>query len=60
MKQITNKEFEKFQKYKKDVSNGRVLTPGGLRLICSAYEYDAEKIGRHMLEALAKIEQKMN
>lgn len=52
MKQVTNKEYEKFQKYKKDVESGRVLTPDGLEFLCSAFEYDAEKIGRHMLEVL--------
>ena len=30
MKQITNKEYEEFQKYKEDKLYGRVLTPDGL------------------------------
>jgi hypothetical protein len=34
---------------------GRVLTPDGLRLICAALDYDPEKIGKHMLEMLAKF-----
>ena len=55
MKQITNKEYEEFQKYKEDKLYGRVLTPYGLRLICAAENYDPEAIGKRMLEALAKI-----
>ena len=55
MKQITNKEYEEFQKYKEDKLYGRVLTPDGLRLICAAENYDPEAIGKRMLEALDKI-----
>ena len=55
MKQITNKEYEEFQKYKEDKLYGRVLTPDGLRVICAAENYDPEAIGKRMLEALAKI-----
>ena len=55
MKQITNKEYEEFQKYKEDKLYGRVLTPDGLRLICAAENYDPEAIGKRMLEGLAKI-----
>lgn len=55
MKQISNKEYEEYQKYLRDKSNGRILTPDGLRMICSAYEYDPEKIGLHFLELLPKI-----
>lgn len=31
------------------------LTPDGLRFICESYTYDAEKIGKHMLEVLARF-----
>lgn len=55
MKQITNKEYEEFQKYKEDKLYGRVLTSDGLRLICAAENYEPEDIGKRMLEALAKI-----
>ena len=55
MKQITNKEYEEFQKYKEDKLYGRVLTYDGLRFICAAENYDPEAIGKRMLEALAKI-----
>ena len=36
-----------------DEEAGRLLTPDGLRMICSANEYDPEKIGIHMLTVLA-------
>lgn len=55
MKQITNKEYEEFQKYKEDKIYGRVLTSDGLRLICAAENYNSEAIGKRMLETLAKI-----
>ena len=45
MKQIKNSEYEEYQKYLRDKNNGRILTPDGLRLICQANDYDAEKIG---------------
>ena len=55
MKQITNKEYEEFQKYKEDKLYGRVLNSDGLRLICAAENCDPEAIGKRMLETLAKI-----
>lgn len=56
MKQLTNKEYEKYEEYKKVVMHGQVLTPDGLRLICAAFENDPEKIGKHMLEMNAKLQ----
>lgn len=55
MKQIKNSEYEEFQKYLHNKNNGRILTPDGLRLICQANDYDAEKVGQHFLEVLPKI-----
>ena len=55
MKQISNKEYEEFQKYKSDKINGHILTADGLRFIIEANEYDAQKIGHHFLEMLPKI-----
>lgn len=55
MKQIKNSEYKEFQKYLHNKNNGRILTPDGLRLICQANDYDAEKIGQHFLEVLPKI-----
>lgn len=55
MKQITNKEYEEFQKYKENKLYGRVPSSDGLCLICAAENYDLKAIGKRMLEALAKI-----
>ncbi len=43
MKQLTNKEYEKYEEYKKAVMHGQVLTPDGLRLIYAAFDNDPEK-----------------
>jgi hypothetical protein len=55
MKQITNKEYEEWQKYKAEKAKGHVLLPDTVRFICEANGYDAEKIGQHFLEILPKI-----
>lgn len=51
MKQITNKEYEEWQKYKAEKEKGHVLLPDTVRFICEANGYDAEKIGRHFLKS---------
>ena len=53
MHKLTNKQYEAYMKMLRDKEEGRLLTPDGLRLICSANEYDPEKIGLHMLTVLA-------
>ena len=58
MKQITNKEYEEFQKYKTYKLNGRIVYPDGLRFIIEANEYDAQKIGQYFLEMLLKIRER--
>ena len=55
MKQISNKEYEKYQQYQTDKLHGRILTPDGLRVVCAGLDNDPEKIGIHMLEMLAKF-----
>ena len=55
MATITKKQLADYEQLCKDRNNGRILTPDGLRFICAAYEYDPEKIGKHMLETLAKF-----
>lgn len=55
MKQITNKEYEEWQKCKAEKAKGHVLLPDTVRFICEANGYDAEKIGHHFLEILPKI-----
>lgn len=55
MKQITNREYERYQEYLSARDHGRLLTPDGLRLICAGLDNDPEKIGKHMLEMLVKF-----
>jgi hypothetical protein len=55
MKQISNKEYAKYQQYQNDKLHGRILTPDGLRIVCASLDNDLEKVGKHMLEMLAKF-----
>ena len=55
MKQISNKEYEKYQQFHTDKLHGRILTPDGHRIICAGLDNDPEKIGIHMLEMVAKF-----
>ena len=53
MHKLTNKQYEAYMKMLRYKEEGRLLTPDGLRMICSAHEYDPEKIGLHFLTVLA-------
>ena len=53
MKQISNKEYEKYRQYLTDRLHGRTLMPDGHRIICASFDYHPEQIGKHMLEILA-------
>jgi hypothetical protein len=56
MQKITNKQYEEYRRLKDDKEHGRILTPDGLRFICSACNYDPTEIGKVMLENLAKLQ----
>ena len=56
MRRISAVEYEDYLKYVHDRDNGRILTPDGLRFICQSYQYDPEKIGKHMLDVMAKLQ----
>ena len=43
MKQITNKEYEEWQKYKAEKAKGHVLLPDAARFICGANGYDIDR-----------------
>ena len=49
MKQITNKEYEAWQKFKTGKTKGHVPLPDTVRFVCEANGYDAEKIGQRIL-----------
>lgn len=55
---LTNKQEVAYQQYLIDKESGRLLTPDGLRFICEVDNYDVEKIGKVMLENLAKFQSK--
>ena len=55
MVKLTNKQYDVLNQLWRDKENGRLLTPDGLRFVCAANDYDAEKIGRHFLEVLGKF-----
>jgi len=52
---MTKKEQAEYGRLKRDIEHGRLLTPDGLRMICSACEYDATKIGQYFLELLGRM-----
>ncbi len=56
MKQITNKEYIKYEEYKRARANGEILMPDGLRFMCESEGWDAEQIGKNLIDALMKIE----
>lgn len=55
MHQLTNKQYEEYQRLRDARDHGRMLTPDGLRLICAGFDYNPEAIGKHMLEMLARF-----
>ena len=56
MPTISKKELEDYRQLCKARDNGRILTPDGLRVICEGLNRDPEAIGKHMLEALARMQ----
>jgi hypothetical protein len=56
VQKITNKQYEEYRKLIDDREHGRILTPDGLRFICSACDFDPTEIGKIMLENLAKLQ----
>ena len=53
MKQIGNKEYEEWQKYKSDKANGWINSDY-IRFICEACNFNPEKIGELVLGAYAE------
>lgn len=58
MPTISKKELEDYRQLCKARDNGRILTPDGLRVICEGLNRDPEAIGKHMLEVLARMQNK--
>lgn len=55
MPTISKKELQDYKQLCRDREDGKILTPDGLKLICSALKYDPEEIGKHFLETMARI-----
>lgn len=58
MPTISKKELEDYRQLCKARDNGRILTPDGLRVICEGLSREPEAIGKHMLEVLARMQNK--
>ena len=56
MKQITNREYQEFLKYKKRRDSGQLVTAELLRLIRRANNNNPEAIGKEILEIVWKQE----
>ena len=56
MPTISKKKLEDYHQLCKARNKGRILTPDGLRVICEGLNRDPEAIGKHMLEALARMQ----
>ncbi len=60
MYQITNKQFEKYQRLCHFRNHGQILAPDGLRLVIAGFDDNPVTIGKYMLEMLAKFQAKEN
>lgn len=55
MKQLKEKEYEKFQQYLYNKAHGYIWTPDTLELICGGNDNEPERIGKQMLEMLGRV-----
>lgn len=53
---LTAKQYAEYKRFCIDRYRGRLLTPDGIRFICESHGYDAESIGKHFLDVLAKFQ----
>ncbi len=60
MYQITNKQFEKYQRLCHFRNHGQILTSDELWLFCTGFDDNPVTIGKYMLEMLAKFQAKEN
>ena len=54
----SKKKLEDYHQLCKARNKGRILTPDGLRVICEGLNRDPVAIGKHMLKALARMQNK--
>ena len=56
MPYVNKKQYEEFLQYCKKRDSGRNgIDEDFLRFVCSAHNYNAEEIGKYLLELLAQI-----
>lgn len=55
MKQISDKQYEQYMKMLDDKRRGRNLTFDALEIIAKANNFDAEKVGKDIIEAYWRI-----
>ena len=57
-KYMTKEQITEYEYFIKEKANGRLLTADGIEFICAANNYDAEAIGKYILELLPQIKAK--
>ena len=60
MKQISDKQYDQYVQMLDDKRNGRNLTFEALEMIVKANNFDAEKVGKDIIEAYWRIKKKKN
>ena len=55
-KYMTKEQIKDYEYLCHERTYGRLLTSDGIRFICEANEYDAEKIGQHFLNLLPRFQ----
>lgn len=54
MPYINKAQYQDYMQFCKDRNHGKLFTLNVLRLICSAHDYNAEKIGKYFLQLLSQ------
>jgi len=58
VKQISDKKYDQYVQMLDDKRNGRNLTFDALEIIVKANNFDAEKVGKDIIEAYWRIKKK--
>lgn len=55
MKEITDREYKDYEKYKAEKNSGRLITMNLLRIICEANNNAPEAIGKDILNIVKTV-----
>ena len=55
MKEITDREYKDYEKYKAEKNSGRLLTMDLLRMICEANDNVPEAVGKDILNIVKTV-----